>query len=247
MRWRFSGLNWWYGIGELVIVAAGVLIALGVGEWNTARLAHLEEGQIVDRLIADLNDDLYWLTYESDTVDQKIASLRRIRKIWLTAGAVPEDPVAFLQDIILGADFGWNQTTGRRTTYSDILSSGKFALIEDANLRTRIAEYYDALADRFMRMDERETQFPDASYRLVPRVGEGINAGDYGREPGARLDDTLSPAEIDRIVARVLASDIGDYVDAEINLGQFIQNTGMGMRRQAEELVTALETYRHGR
>ncbi len=43
MQWRFLRLGWGYAIGELIIVVAGVLIALATDAWNDDRLNRLEE------------------------------------------------------------------------------------------------------------------------------------------------------------------------------------------------------------
>jgi hypothetical protein len=38
MFWRKFKLDWTYAIGELVIVTLGVLVALGIQQWNEDRL-----------------------------------------------------------------------------------------------------------------------------------------------------------------------------------------------------------------
>jgi len=243
MRWRLNKLNWSYALGELVIVVAGVLIALAVDQWNTERLARIDEARIIDRLIGDLTEDSDALVFEAAGVDAKEASLRRIRPVLRSTDARPENPVLFLTDVIGGADWGWNQTAGIRTTYDELLSTGRFSLIQDTGLRERIAEYYGSMEDRFRRIDERETEYPGMSYRLVPRANEGV-AIEYGKEEPPALAEGLSDSEIEQIVSTVLASDIGDYVDAEINLAQFIRNTGAILRTDCQALIDALTAYR---
>ncbi len=54
MRWRLRKLDWPYAIGELIIVVAGVLIALAVDQWNSDRMARVEEGEIIEQLISSL-------------------------------------------------------------------------------------------------------------------------------------------------------------------------------------------------
>ena len=57
MRWRLHRLDWPYAVGELIIVVAGVLIALAVDQWNSDRLERVEEVEIIEQLISDLNID----------------------------------------------------------------------------------------------------------------------------------------------------------------------------------------------
>lgn len=54
MQWRRLQLDWKYAVGELVIVTAEVLIALGIDQWNTVRLDRMEERGILDQLAADV-------------------------------------------------------------------------------------------------------------------------------------------------------------------------------------------------
>ncbi len=58
MFWRKFKLDWSYAIGELIIVAAGVLIALGVNQWQQDRGDRVLELKYADRLKADLQEDI---------------------------------------------------------------------------------------------------------------------------------------------------------------------------------------------
>jgi hypothetical protein len=57
MIWRRLGLDGPYLAGELVIVVAGVLIALAVNSWYSGRQARAEEIDALHRLSADLSTD----------------------------------------------------------------------------------------------------------------------------------------------------------------------------------------------
>jgi len=58
MFWRKFKLDWSYAIGELIIVTAGVLIALGVNQWQQDRGDLVLELTYADRLKADLQEDI---------------------------------------------------------------------------------------------------------------------------------------------------------------------------------------------
>jgi hypothetical protein len=58
MLWRKFKLDWTYAIGELAIVTVGVLIALAVDQWNSDRLAGIEEAAYVSRLMNNINEDI---------------------------------------------------------------------------------------------------------------------------------------------------------------------------------------------
>ncbi len=42
MLWRKFKLEWSYAVGELLIVVAGVLVALAIDQWNDQRLERQE-------------------------------------------------------------------------------------------------------------------------------------------------------------------------------------------------------------
>ena len=153
MRWRLRKLDWPYAIGELIIVVAGVLIALAVDQWNSDRMARVEEGEIIEQLISDLNIDVVEYELELRDLDEKEASLRRVRSVLASSNESVNDPAGFLRDVIQGANRGWNQTEARRTTFNELLGSGKFILIRDAEIRVKIADYYDLDEGAHQRID----------------------------------------------------------------------------------------------
>ena len=241
MRWRLSRLDIYYGIGELLIVIVGVLIALAVDGWNSNRLDRIEEAQAVDRLISDLSEDLERLGGQASAVEAKEASLARLRSVFDSGSSEPADRVQVLQDVIDGADYGRNQVEARRTTFSELLGSGRFSLIRDPTLRENINEYYDFDASVQDRIDARETDYPRLAYLLVPRQDEGSVVGARGE---AKLDSTLTEAEIESLVSRVLGSELGDQLTGEINLARYIRNIGARIESRCRELIAQLETYR---
>ena len=111
MFWRKFKLDWQYAIGELAIVTLGVLIALGIQQWNEDRVDRQEEKEIIDRLLFDLNIDLTNLQSQLDAVTIKEESLDRI-DIVFKADTLPKDLSLFLRDIVVGANYGWNQDCG---------------------------------------------------------------------------------------------------------------------------------------
>ncbi|MFZ9003545.1 MAG: DUF6090 family protein, partial [Robiginitalea sp.] len=52
-----------YGVGEIVLVVIGILIALQINTWNKDREDRLEERQLLIRLEKELEDDLKNIEY----------------------------------------------------------------------------------------------------------------------------------------------------------------------------------------
>lgn len=231
MHWRLSKLSWSYGIGELLIVIVGVLVALAVDQWNDQRRDRAEETEIVGRLITDLRADLERLSYGQTVISRKEASLHRVYSSLASPNERPKNPSAFLQDIVSGAGYGWSQARALRPTFSELVSSGKLALIHDTAIRTKVVEYYDADLIRQSRIDARKTGYPDLSYALVPRSAEYKAAHD------------LSEAQIERVFTKLAEPSSRDYLVAELNFAGFLREQFKLWEDECVELTKELESY----
>ncbi len=232
MRWRLLRLNWAYGIGELAIVVVGVMIALGFEQWNSDRLDRVEEVEIIERFIADLRVDLDSIAFGMDLISGKETALNRISSSLQSPEKRPNDLTLFLQDVAESAGYGWTQASPRRTTFDEVLASGRFGLIRDTATRVGIADYYDSSLNRDDRIEERETEYPNLSYRLVPRVTEFELATD------------LSDAQLDELVSIVISSPLPDQMVGEMNFTRFLAVQFTNWRESCLELIDELELYR---
>jgi hypothetical protein len=225
-------LNWAYGIGELLIVVVGVMIALGFEQWNSDRLDRVEEVEIIERFIADLGIDLGEIASGMLAISGKETALSRISSSLESPETRPRDLTLFLQDVVDSASYGWNQGTPRRTTFDEVLASGRFSLIRDTATRVRIADYYEWNLNRENRIEERETDYPNLSYRLVPRVTEFELATD------------LSDAQLEELINIVLSSPLPEHVAGEMNFTRFLSEQFTEWREFSLALIDELEFYR---
>lgn len=231
MRWRLNKLDWPYAIGELVIVTAGVLIALAIDQWNSDRLDRVAEVRVVSRLLSDLRGDVESWALGLEIVADKESRLERVRATLTAADKSAVDDREFLADVIAASNYGWNQHTATRVTFDELLSSGRLGLIRSDEVRTMIATYYDLAQDSFIRIDERETDYPGFSYQLAPRINE------------FELDPALSRNEIARLAAAAYATDLTRYATAELNLARFIRLRFAVLEGICNELISRLEGY----
>lgn len=238
MFWRKFRLDWSYAIGELFIVTIGVLVALAIGEWNNERLERAEEYDVLSRLIFDLEVDLQDFDLRSKGIDAKEDSLLRVRSTLSNGG--PQNATEFLRDIIIGADFGWNQGLANRATFDDLIGSGALAVISDREVRALVADYYRDYEDGHARIDERETAYPHISYQLVPR---STRLAEEGHADESYLESGLGDEYINELVKAVHESSIGRHVIAEINLARFVQVITQGYQVRAVDLIARLEEY----
>jgi hypothetical protein len=231
MQWRFLKLNWTYAIGELLIVTIGVLIALAINEWNNHRLERAEELAIVERLVSDLQRDLEGYQLGLDLLARKEDSLLRLHSAMASGHSKPHDSIEFLEDVINGANYGWNQYRARRTTFDELLGSGKLGLIRSADIRTAIRDYYEAAEGKADRINERETAFPTISYQLVPRSNEW------------EFDPSLDDAQVGQLVAGVFESRLREHLLAEINFARFVRANFTELQSTCSDLVATLNAY----
>ena len=238
MLWRKFKRDWTYAIGELVIVTAGVLIALAVDQWNSDRLAGIEEAAYVSRLMSNIDDDIKDLEYQINAVDQKQDSLARVADL-LRSGLI-SDHLEFFQDAVIGANYGWNQVRAYRATYDDLLGSGNFGLINDHRVRILISDYYEGFESSSDRIEERETEYPNLTYELIPRA---TTIRDDGVVWERSVEPNLQPDRVERIYQNILDSDLEALTTAEANFGKFVTEISLSQLEKAKTLRTALDNY----
>jgi len=224
-------IPWTRVLVEGVVIVASILLALAADAWRQDRTDRREERAIIGRLISDLEADQQAVDQGLRIVADKQARLQRVRT-QLDEAAVPEDPIAFLGDVVRGATLGWNQSVPRSVTFDELLGSGEFALIRDSGIRELLSSYYSDQETAGNRIDERETGYPSWSYQMVPRSSEFEVATDLG------------PDEARRIATDVLLSLPRGQVTAELNLAQFIGEIFEQWGEDADELLKELESYR---
>lgn len=227
-------ISWPRIFAEGAVIVASILLALAADAWWDERQDRAEEREIIGRLISDVRADIQGVGQGLEILEEKQASLLRVDSL-LSVSTTPGDPTAFLGDVVLGANYGWNQYVPRSVTFDELLGSGDFGLVRDPLLRERLSSYYRDQEGAGNRIDERETEYPDLTYQLVPRSPELRNLSEVA--------SGLSRAEADRLVGEVFELLSRRHITAELNLARFIGQVFMLWREEAVELLDALEGY----
>lgn len=219
---------------ELVLVTAGVFLALAVDGWNDSRLDRIEEAGYLQRLMVELEEDTTSFGFVLDAIDSKERSLLRLRTLLASSDPVPADSNRFLADLGQSANFGWNVgPLTQSASFEDLRSSGKLGLIRDPSLRLELVEYYANAEGEDRRMEARKTEFPRIAYRLVPRRQE------YAPE----LEPDLAEGGVRRLLAEVRESGLPGQIVAELNRARFIRASISDLKDQAEALLLRLQEY----
>lgn len=144
--------NWRRWLGELVMIVAGILIALGLDDWSQERRDRGAELQLLRQmhgaLAADLADnrtDYEFFLHERD----RLADLQRVLD--------ESRPYSPDQDSMFGALLGTRVLLVNTGPY-DVLRARGFELLSDDSLRSQIVLYYGTtvpfMERRYGRIDD---------------------------------------------------------------------------------------------
>lgn len=218
------------GLTELLVIVAGVMIALAADRCVQAiDIADLER-EYLGRLAADLRQDSTLLDEFSQTAhvnyDRAAAVLRAIRE------GLDRDQDH--SEILTSVD--WIHYGGApdyaRETWEELLSTGNLAVISDVGLRQRLSVYYNRTATwtRIEQTYSREfDQYRNASVRAqTPELrlrAAGLfaraqfDAGNLPADPGMPAGPTIEPsrADVEAVLDRLRADP-----DAETGLSHIM-------------------------
>lgn len=125
-------------MSELLIVVAGVLIALAADGWAETRDERLLEEQYVRGLMTDLQADTAQIHDAIRLAERRAQSVHRLIAEIDGGHLLGSDALANAVEESMWFTF----PAYSRTTISDLMSTGNLRLIDDANLKRRVSEYY---------------------------------------------------------------------------------------------------------
>lgn len=123
-------------IAEFMVIVIGVLVALAVDGWATARSERVMEVEYLERLLEDVRFDLNELTFvETSAVDS-----------W-EAAEVLQSPAAIrgmAPDLLTASLFvaaNQREPDLSRSTFGELISSGRIDLLQSTEVRRALADY----------------------------------------------------------------------------------------------------------
>jgi len=135
----------WTGVFiELVIVILGVFIGLQASNWNQARESAVRRAAALKRLHDESEQDVAYFKkfvglYDGFNADRSQAIRRLLADDWKAANADR------MSEAILTISF-YPAAAPPRSAYDEVIASGSFGSLGDANLRKSITNYYSGLA-----------------------------------------------------------------------------------------------------
>jgi len=137
LRIGVSAMNWRYALGELVLIVAGVFIALAASDWQKNRDAHRTEIQTLHEIRRALTEDIDALSRLAEHSRKSEAQFREILKELDSAESATDD---------IGQRFGMlyclNRPLMNNAVYES-LKSTSLLQIKNEMLRAQIAQLYE--------------------------------------------------------------------------------------------------------
>ena len=182
---------------ELVVIVAGILIALAISEWASERDERSLEQQYLRRLIVEMQANLEHAEYLTRMQQNIVKNARRAYPLIKHGTELNAKPVAVIAyaywaSAILPPD--WIDTT-----HQELLSSGRYILLRNPELRRSLLEYYGQTL-----LDNQMIVLASTQYRNAIRSEFDPELQLAIRKECNRYEDTcpitVLPDEIDRLM-----------------------------------------------
>ena len=130
-----------YAIGEIALVVIGILIALQVNNWNEERKRQNEENQYLAALHTDFETAEASFQLILGAVQEQLDHNERFLTIMDgPVGSVPNDSLlSMIRKAFIDVPFNVQVTA-----YSDLVNSGKLAVLQSEELRRALSEFETA-------------------------------------------------------------------------------------------------------
>jgi len=215
-------------IGEFLVVAVGVLAALGVDAWQDSRREHALAQQYLHALADDLVQDSAILSLIDSILTQKEVDLTILRSV--ADGSDPNvSPDSTINLLYPSALLGWRLPAIRSAAYTELISSGGLGLIDDVELRSGLVSYYEEWDHQIERLDRHRSTYPDLVYQLLP--------------PEVDRDGAAYSGDVEALMRRVRTDTFRAQVNHEANYARTVSEVMALLAPQHEGLLEAVRRH----
>ena len=224
-------IDWPKALGEFLIIVVGVLAALAVDEWRGEREDRRLEAAYLARIQVDIKRDIDEFAAEIAVLEKKAAFLQSLVDK-STEREFAENARTLMEAKVYSSFRGLPASV--RTTFDELLSTGRLALIRDLTIRRAMSEYYAEYAS----FNEQVNAVSPGEYA---NLVNGIVPGSIARE--WRLSNTISKPEEFLQSLRKLQKHPGllPAANSEITYATALQFYLTQYRQQAIELLRLLD------
>jgi len=224
-------IDWPKAVGEFLVIVIGVLAALAVDEWRDEREDRESEAAYLSRLAVDIKRDIEVFTDEAVVLQKKAAFIQGLLDNTIEQ-QFSDNPRTLMEAKVYSSFRGVPGLV--RSTFDELLSTGRLALIRDVDLRSALSEYYAEYAS----LNEQVNALSPGDYaELVQASVPGSIAREW------RLSNSISkPQEFLRSL-QTLRQHPGllAAANSEITYATALEFYLMQFREQASELLRHLQ------
>ena len=138
-----------YAIGEIVLVVIGILIALGINNWNEQKKNDEAESEYYCRILQDLELDKQKINEIIATYDNRI---RVSKEILLELDSGKKNKNFLLNKFLIA--FRGKAFVPRNVTFQDMVSSGNIRLMKDNEIKNSLIQFYSELENKVSHLQQ---------------------------------------------------------------------------------------------
>ena len=143
-----TGKYFKYAIGEIVLVVIGILIALQINNWNENNKKVNEESILLNTLEQDFVENRIRLNETIKRQEKMINYSNSLITLMISNSSRTISQDSLLKLKAIGANSWWKATLVN-STYETIINSGKSNIIQNLNLKKKLAQYSTDLESGF--------------------------------------------------------------------------------------------------
>ena len=181
--------DWGKVLLEILIVVVGIFIGLQVDDWNRSRIDRADIAEYLQRIQKDLKRDAEFYSFLADKARYKRDGLAALKRVLGEDGLPYEDTDSFFELVDDTSSMGWEFPEVQNVTFLDLQSSGKLALIKDAELRRQLSFFYQESPHRSDRIQSRITGYAAALYEITDLRARLVGRNKQFRDETINDDD----------------------------------------------------------
>jgi len=188
-----------YAVGEILLVVIGILIALQIDNWNEERKTRLTEKEVLTALRDEIDQNLEKVEnarIQADTVAKNAVLLANL----INRDQDLTDSIK-ISRLLFNCFFDSPGTRLNNGVINDVINSGKLNIIQNGDLRTKLAAFQAEKEGLQMQQDFIQTNYNKLLEMQLEygnfRKHRFLLQQNFGNESG--LDDSTRPVEFDFI------------------------------------------------
>jgi hypothetical protein len=128
-----------YAIGEILLVAIGILLAIQADNWYERRQRFDRETVYLKGLFGDLTDDKTYLENRIEELHSAVDSQLE----YLTRSYEQQESLEEVKELFSLHNLATDHLSLRTTTYMELLNSGNLNIIQNEGLKKGVIDYYN--------------------------------------------------------------------------------------------------------